>query len=487
MSTFALDHLFPPGLQDLYPPTRTCVELKEPKSHPGTLFTKDWGPVPIWTTSLHCRECHTRYHPNYFLHDHASTRTYYPGVPESSLVDLFANLMTVAWVSPTNCARFYNMGFGHPEIGKRLPRSWPVNLHMDCANVWDAFFIHALLYDRHNLGSILELPHHAANNADRAIRATVTDGVTLGHPCCAVHDCQVPLSSQRDVFCQLHANKNSECAVVDCVRLRDGDWRTCELPEHRHLEEYHKLQGKAMFQLKRRLQRVKAGQGHDSLAQPDDPSALTGSENGVVLEDASTAHEPEGHCAGKPSSGNKKIHARFGRRRTHNEELCVATCGVILGRATFFGSEAPNGLFWKGLFPTQASMPHCQFHDNNCKILPMLRNRPDPHFGNTVFPLDVFHFKSKHKESDQFCAAHCNPMNWPELLTADGQWRFNLSAAEQANTWFGGYLAIVRETRVDRYNFFLDEMIACRNEILVKELARKGAAPYHIPQDELSK
>jgi hypothetical protein len=34
----------------------------------------------------------------------------------------------------------------------------------------------------------------------------------------------------------------------------------------------------------------------------------------------------------------------FGRRRTHNEELCVASCGVILGRATCYGSEAPNGV-----------------------------------------------------------------------------------------------------------------------------------------------
>jgi len=27
-----------------------------------------------------------------------------------------------------------------------------------------------------------------------------------------------------------------------------------------------------------------------------------------------------------------------------NEQSCVASCGVILGQATFFGSEAPNGV-----------------------------------------------------------------------------------------------------------------------------------------------
>jgi hypothetical protein len=50
-------------------------------------------------------------------------------------------------------------------------------------------------------------------------------------------------------------------------------------------------------------------------------------------------------CDGKPETGNRRrLRARFGRKRTHNEELCVTSCGVILGRATFYGSEAPNGI-----------------------------------------------------------------------------------------------------------------------------------------------
>lgn len=49
-------------------------------------------------------------------------------------------------------------------------------------------------------------------------------------------------------------------------------------------------------------------------------------------------------CEGKPDTGNRKLQARFGRRRTHNDELCVTSCGVILGRATFYGSEAQSGV-----------------------------------------------------------------------------------------------------------------------------------------------
>lgn len=49
-------------------------------------------------------------------------------------------------------------------------------------------------------------------------------------------------------------------------------------------------------------------------------------------------------CEGKSELGNRRLRARFGRRRTHNEQLCVGSCGVIIGRATFYGSEAPNGV-----------------------------------------------------------------------------------------------------------------------------------------------
>jgi hypothetical protein len=44
-------------------------------------------------------------------------------------------------------------------------------------------------------------------------------------------------------------------------------------------------------------------------------------------------------CNDKAPEGNKKRRSQFGRRRTHNEQLCVAPCGVIVGRKTFFASE----------------------------------------------------------------------------------------------------------------------------------------------------
>lgn len=44
-------------------------------------------------------------------------------------------------------------------------------------------------------------------------------------------------------------------------------------------------------------------------------------------------------CPDKPDTGIHRIRAVFGRRRTHNEQIMVCPCGIIVARRTFFGSE----------------------------------------------------------------------------------------------------------------------------------------------------
>ncbi|ETW77163.1 hypothetical protein HETIRDRAFT_243706, partial [Heterobasidion irregulare TC 32-1] len=124
---------------------------------------------------------------------------------------------------------------------------------------------------------------------------------------------------------------------------------------------------------------------------------------------------------------------------------------VVLGRATFYGSEAVNGLFLRTLFPTARSVPNVIFYDNNCHLKRHITRLQDQHFGTCALPVDVFHMKSKHKESDDFCGQHCNPALFEELM--------------MTNAWFGGFHSIVREMRRDQYDFFLDEMIRRRNNM----------------------
>lgn len=67
----------------------------------------------------------------------------------------------------------------------------------------------------------------------------------------------------------------------------------------------------------------------------------------------------------------------------------------------------------------------------------------------------------------------------------DESWTFNSSAAEQINVWFGRFQSIVREMTPERYEFYLDEVIAIRNRFVVQELERKGLRPHLVPLDDL--
>ncbi|KAJ7351632.1 hypothetical protein DFH08DRAFT_993322 [Mycena albidolilacea] len=542
------------------------IELGEPKNHRITIFTLELGAMPGYSTSLYCRNCHTRYYPNYYVHESATMRTYYlhPGVPEfiqsaehfytgTDLCELFSNMMVTAWTSATNCARIYNTSISKDALQPYLPSNW-LSFEMDIEDVLNSFFLNALLLDHQERRHPLELRHDAPSSTERLcpalearnirmagpgqeecicklmwnhvcslccyiygdsdgrwlyLRSTITDGLTMGHYCCLIADCQNRLRSVKDLFCFEHQPLKNHAAV-------QTGFRTCRLPEHRNMELYHYQRGKAMFQLRDRLQRAKGfapsssfpapspdtpnatssrlpplrketeATGADLLPMPDGPATST-----AHSDDNDDDDEIEFACEGKSTEGNRVLRARFGRRWTHNEQLCVFSCGVVAGRATFFGSEAPNGVreFWMKLFPTQASLPGVLWHDNNCSIVKMLRNDTDDYlrtyFDNVALPVDVFHFKSKHKESDIDCGANCNPYIWPGLRTEDGKWRFNSSAAEQTNAWFGGFLAIVREMPVERFNFFLDEMIKRRNQILVRDLRKRGKAPGNIPREIL--
>jgi hypothetical protein len=316
--------------------------------------------------------------------------------------------------SATNCARIYNTSLSNENVNAAVPIAFPTRLELDTRDVWNAFFLHSLLLDHMEQDMVLEVQHNALSQAERLkpllqarnlrmvgpgqehwnhacdmccwifeengiqctllflrfllyltkfvdqIRSTVTDGITIGHPCCAVQDCPEPLPHVKKRFCQLHSHLDSICVVTTCAAIAEPEFCTCADPEHRKIETYYNQQGKAMFQLKHRLERAKISQTHDSLSSGDNDNNLPdlvpapdsdndnqddlGEGSGVQGDDDDALIDSDGACDGKPDGGNKSTRARFGRRRTHNEELCVGSCGVILGRATFYGSEAPNGV-----------------------------------------------------------------------------------------------------------------------------------------------
>lgn len=179
----------------------------------------------------------------------------------------------------------------------------------------------------------------------------------------------VPLDSVKNRFCPEHKvqlilsllvgniinfattwkAQDAICSVIDCNNPTESDGmhksNTCSLPEHRKLEVNNDLRNKAMFQLKHRLARLRVSQPVAAITPTTIGSSELADAAGSTLHtDEEVIVDADGVCDGKPEYGNKLIRARFGRRRTHNEQLCVASCGIILGRATFYGSEAPNGV-----------------------------------------------------------------------------------------------------------------------------------------------
>ncbi|KAL0563749.1 hypothetical protein V5O48_018314 [Marasmius crinis-equi] len=316
-------------------------------------------------------------------------------------------------------------------------------------------------------------------------------GITIGHLCCAAElDCKNPLPTTKHRFCLEHDTYTKQCAVTVCKENVQPGFCTCNNPDHKKIEDHLKMRGKAMFQLKRWLEQLHATQTHNTLPGNmseeghDDIEGVGADNEDIDFDDDST-------CDKRSDKGNTQFKARFGQKWTHNEQLCVASCGVILGRATFFGSKAPNGvrLFWMKLFPTRTSLPGVMWYDNNCHIMAMLDNNPEPelrdYFRNCAMPVDVFHFTAKHKAGDDHCNRNCNPANWPELEVSPGVWWFSSSTAEQTNVWMGGYQSIVLEMSAVRYNFFLDEMIKWRNQMIIEELGASGKAPYSIPRNVL--
>ena len=167
----------------------------------------------------------------------------------------------------------------------------------------------------------------------------VIDGITIGHPCCGILHCTVPLANNRHRYCLEHDGHHHICAVDGCFQpvaaslmAEDPPRMTCDILEHATLEKKHKQRGTAFFQLRGKLQRANVSNPVDSEA-----AELTAEE--VEEMELTDEKDEQSSCPSKPDTGIRKIRALFGRRRTHNEQIMVRPCGMIVARQTFFGSE----------------------------------------------------------------------------------------------------------------------------------------------------
>ncbi|KAF8574954.1 hypothetical protein K439DRAFT_1649684 [Ramaria rubella] len=477
----------------------------------GQLFTLRRGVLPVWAVSSYCKNCSTRYYHNYSVTLASApdaTRNYYCTISPFIQVtghsyiegDVCKFIETQMVASAQSISQVYNMalktpGDSQPNASTFLKKS------MDGELVLDAFFLHVLLHDNMKRGACLSVPHHGSHNDQFTdalnernfsmagtgqemwwhacnecakmytgqdghiyrMTAGVTDGITVGHPCCCVHDCKVPLEHHHHRFCPTHRHFNDLCQVKGCAFPTELGHRTCSLINPQPL----------LGQLRNRLDMLNIHQvgragpismGSLSTSAASLNTAAVSSSTALSLGDTGTL------SLGTPH----QTKVQFGRSWTNNEQLFD---------------------FLKATFPLHypGGMSSYIFYDNNCWLMAHLIHNGDDCFIKVGLPVDVFHFKCKHKETDVMCQTHCNPACIKELVgnadTANG-WIFNSSAAEQANVWFGQFVPNVCEmlpvqcviSNDNGYNFYLDEMIAIRNRFLVSELQRKGKVPHIVPE-----
>nr|GAT54678.1 predicted protein [Mycena chlorophos] len=521
-------------------------------THPRRIFCRLYtlrrGILPIQQISLYCRgavaficnedwlngniDCKTRYYYAYSVSDaenvnaeqvyyrdplpyiHAGETMYF----EADLCEYFELQMCLSHTSTGNLARLYNAGLA--ETATRNAASSLLDEVTQTA-ILDACFMHALLRRAYRYGHFLRLPHaglqerrfdaamdlyntlmagngqpqylHACHDCFKItqdgegklafVRAGTTDGVTLGHPSCAAEggNCQERLKSMKHHYCSKHHHLARKCRVAHCDATAPSGFFTCAASDHREQEvDLLKKAESAFDDLSRRLNKDNVPRSRNKRAKKKKARAVL---EFIVSTDFDIFN-------GLDAPGPRKPKLQLTRHYSHNEQLFVLCCGIILSRATFFSAEGPASAkdFLKRTFPSPWLLPTHIFYDKACQLLKHLQAQGDHFFRYVRLVVDVFHASNHHDEA--FCNANNNPALFPELRTMrEGreQWTFNSSVAEQANVWFGAFQAMSREMSVPRYNFFLDEMILLRNEWLVGQQRQKAKQPFVLSEEDMKR
>lgn len=201
----------------------------------------------------------------------------------------------------------------------------------------------------------------------RQVTAWIMDGITLGRPCCGIPNCKGILPSTKDRFCYSHREEYKRCVIRYCSNLARSNHRTCDILSHALIEETHEERQEAAFQRQKRKERSRAA--HTTSGEDVDSSAFHTGDEGIPPEEtyeivngqafpvkpsdtptqaaaALQSIQPEAQIPMTlPSttampSDTSKLKAKFGRNVTHNEQILVCSCGVIVARDTFFNAEA---------------------------------------------------------------------------------------------------------------------------------------------------
>lgn len=138
----------------------------------------------------------------------------------------------------------------------------------------------------------------------------------------------------KDHFCELHADKLLECAVHGCTNNAETGHVTCRTSAHREWQiRQNNSQGSATCTLRARLKRF----GVDQVPR-------AGSSTTLPVTPAAVAD----HCSDGLDEEERSLKGISCRRWTHNEQLIVRCCGIIVSRAPFYNAEGVSGVAVSG-------------------------------------------------------------------------------------------------------------------------------------------
>ena len=191
------------------------------------------------------------------------------------------------------------------------------------------------------------------------IRAVVTDGVSIGHWCCSASStqpanlaqisglpppngpCLNPLKHIYSRFCDEHLTLfNSQCQAQPCTLPVIPGSKTCGLKSHVEAAKQFDIQGNSNFKLHSILNQPGASLPIDPTVHQDENTGDLGSEELAQIQDANEADREEEKNRDGQGNGAPKM----SRHKTHNDQLIVGTCGVIIARQALFNADSVSAV-----------------------------------------------------------------------------------------------------------------------------------------------
>ncbi|KNE94327.1 hypothetical protein PSTG_12352 [Puccinia striiformis f. sp. tritici PST-78] len=214
-------------------------------------------------------------------------------------------------------------------------------------------------HKNHSCGLCTCITYSEDNGSHSVVRAVVTDGLTIGHWRCSASASQLEMLAKefshpapdgpcwrtlytvRNQYCSFHQPfLEGICQAQPCTQPALENQKTCGLQSHLDAAKTFATRVNSNFQLHSMLNRPGSHLNLDLSVHLEDESGEV--EDWESLQQADELDRAEESIRSGEERPSKK--PTLARARTHNDQLAVAPCGVILARQTMFNSESPSAV-----------------------------------------------------------------------------------------------------------------------------------------------